>query len=319
MACGLAELGHKVVLFGANGSKVPPKGFLVEFGEPKGTVHCDWLEAERNAFNKVKDMFVDFDIICGNDWFGMEYSFKASHSSSHVCHVHHGHLNMDWWGKSKAPFKLNLIAISKWMQKVYESQGFTSRVCYNGVNLADYPLGKKAKRGDRLLWIGRIDNFKRPDFAIRVAQKANLGLDIVGGTFVQDPAYLEQIKSMCDGKRINFIPDAPHEVKLKLLQTCKAVLFTSKMGEPFGLVPIESNACGVSVLSTIDGATPETVKNGETGFLCANEEEMVENLKHVDMISSKKCRAWVEENFSLQTMSTAYLSRFNEMISGDEW
>jgi len=319
IAVGLAELGHKVVLFATNGSKVPPKGFLIEFGEPKSKVHCDWLEAERDAFNKVKDMFVDFDIILGSNWFGMEYAFKSSYPSSHVCHCHHGHLNMDWWGKSKAPFKLNLIAISKWMQKVYESQGFPSRVCYNGVNLDDYPMGKKAKRGDRLLWIGRIDSFKRPDFAIRVAQKANLGLDIVGGTFVQDPAYLEQIKSMCDGKKINFIPDAPHEVKLKLLQTCKAVLFTSKMGEPFGLVPIESNACGVSVLSTIDGATPETVKNGETGFLCANEEEMVENLKHVDLISAKKCRAWVEENFSVQTMSKAYLERFKEILTGDDW
>lgn len=318
LACGFAELGHKTVLFATNGSKIPPKGFLVEFGEPKGKVQCDWLEAEKTSYNKIKDMLTDFDVILGSNWFGMEYAFKATHPNSHVCHVHHGHLNLDWWKRSSPPFKLNLISISKWMQKVYESQGFKSRVCYNGVNLSDYPFSSK-KRNERLLWIGRIDTFKQPDFAIRVAQKANLGLDIIGGTFVQDTAYLERIKSMCDGKKITFIPDAPHEVKLNLLQTCKAVLFTSKMGEPFGLISPEANSCGTSVLSTIDGATPETVKNGETGFLCANEEEMVENLKYIDMINPKKCRQWVEENFSVQTMTKAYLARFDEILSGNEW
>ena len=318
VACGLAELGHKTVLFATNGSKVPPKGFLVEFGEAKGKVQCDWLEAEKTSYNKIKDMLTDFDVILGSNWFGMEYAFKASHPNAHVCHVHHGGISMEYWGKSKAPFKLNLIAISKCMQKVYESQGFSSRVCYNGVSLSDYTISHK-KRTERLLWIGRIDTFKQPDYAIRVAQKANLGLDIIGGTFVQDLAYLERIKGMCDGKKITFTPDASHEVKLKLLQTCKAVLFTSKMGEPLGLVPLEGAAVGAPVLSTIDGATPETVKNGETGFLCANEEEMVENLKHIDMINPKKCRQWVEENFSVQTMCKSYLSRFNEILSGDEW
>ncbi|MBU0906642.1 MAG: glycosyltransferase, partial [Nanoarchaeota archaeon] len=161
--------------------------------------------------------------------------------------------------------------------------------------------------------------FKQPDFAIKVAEKAKLPLTIVGGTFVQDPVYLDRIRSMCDGDKIKFIPDASHEVKVRLLQTCKAVLFTSKMGEPFGLVPVEANACGTCVLSTIDGATPETVKDGKTGFLCGNEDEMVENLRHVDMISAGKCRAWVEENFSHITMTNQYLARFNEILTGDEW
>jgi glycosyltransferase involved in cell wall biosynthesis len=319
LACGLAELGHKTVLFATNGSKVPPKGFLVEFGEPKGRVHCDWLEAERDAFNKYKHMLRDFDIILGSNWFGMEYAFKASNPTFKVAHVHHGDLSMKYWGRTKPPFKLNLIAISKWMQQGYASQGFVSRVCYNGINLADYPMAKKRKRTNWLLWIGRIDRFKQPDFAIRVAEKAKLPLTIVGGTFVQDPAYLSRIKSMCDGKRIRFIPDAPHDVKLRLLQTCKAVLFTSKMGEPFGLVPVEANACGACVLSTVDGATPETVRDGETGFLCGNEEEMAENLKHIDLVSAKKCRMWVEDKFSHIAMTKQYLARFNEILSGDEW
>ena len=46
---------------------------------------------------------------------------------------------------------------------------------------------------------------------------------------------------------------------------------------------------------------------------------MVENLKHVDLISPKKCRTWVEDNFSVQAMTKQYLSRFNEILLGDEW
>ena len=134
---------------------------------------------------------------------------------------------MDWWGKSKSPFLLNLIAISNWMQQVYASQGFTSRVVYNGIPIEEYPF--KAEKGDRLLFVGRLDSFKRPHIAIEVARKTGLGLDIVGGSFVGDIAYMESIKQACDGKQIKLYLDASQEEKVKLYQNAKACIFPSKM------------------------------------------------------------------------------------------
>ena len=315
-AYGFAELGHKVVLFATEGSTIPPKGFLVETGPAVNVVHADWLKAEQEHHARIQHMLGDFDIIWGNNWFGLEYLSKLRNPNLKVCHTHHGGLNMEWWGRSHPPFKLNLISISKWMQSVYRQQSFESRVCYNGINLDLYPYNQI--HGKRLLFIGRIDTFKQPDLAIRVAKKIGLGLDIIGGTFVQDNTYLENIKSMCDGKQIKFYPDVTHEFKVKMLRKCKAVLFTSKMGEPFGLVPIEAFACGAPVLSTVDGATPETIKDGEVGFLCRTEEDMVLRVKDLDMIKPEKCREWAK-NFSHVKMCEQYLTRFKEILNGDEW
>ncbi len=46
------------------------------------------------------------------------------------------------------------------------------------------------------------------------------------------------------------------------------LLPTGKPGESFGLAALESMACGVPVISTRLGGTPEVVVHEETGFLC---------------------------------------------------
>ncbi|RLI76732.1 hypothetical protein DRP04_12385, partial [Archaeoglobales archaeon] len=283
-------------------------------------------------YEVYKDRLKDLDIINGHNWFGFEYAAKAMNPSLRVCHTHHGGLNMEWWGKSKPPFKLNLIAISNWMKKVYEALGFSSRVCYNGINLKDYPL--KRKKGDRLLFVGRIDRFKQPHVAIQVAKKLGMGLDIVGGTFVQDPTYLERIRNLCDGKQIKFYPDAPHKVKVRLMQNAKCLIFPSRMGEPFGLVAVEAMACGTPVVALNDGAIEEVVKEG--GIVCDvfNKqitprgavysikrnpvEALTEAIKKISSISPFDCRKNAER-FSREKMAENYLTLYRQILDGQEW
>jgi glycosyltransferase involved in cell wall biosynthesis len=44
--------------------------------------------------------------------------------------------------------------------------------------------------------------------------------------------------------------------------------------EPFGLVMTEAIACGTPVIALPEGSAPELVRDGETGFLVADEREM---------------------------------------------
>lgn len=314
-ACALTELGHKVIVF-APGNKNPPKGFLYRTGEPINKVEVNWLEEERKMREVYKDKLVDFDITCGNNWFGWEYASKARDPSLKVCHVHHGGLNLEWWGRSKPPFKLNLIAISDWMVKVYASQGFTARRVYNGIDLGRYPY--KQDKGERLLYVGRFSTFKGPHVAIEVAEKLDMPIDLVGGTFVDSPEYLEKIKRMCDGDKVKMHPDAPHEVKLQLMQNAKCLLFPSKMGEPWGLVAAEAMATGTKVLALRDGAIPEVVKEG--GIVCDNPDEMVEAIKSgkLDGIKPETCRKNAER-FSRKIMAENYLTIYNQILAGDEF
>lgn len=317
LACGLTKLGHKVVIFAPKGSQIPLKGFVYETGEPLNTVQVDWLKAEEDMWKVYKDKLKEFDIINGMNWFGFEYASKNENPNLRICHTHHGHINPDWWCKNKPPFKLNFISLSKFMQAEYRNIGIESQYCYNGVDLDKYPY--QEKKGDRLLFVGRLDSFKRPHIAIEVAKKMNLSLDIVGGSFVGDVQYMNTIKQTCDGNQIKLYLDSNQEEKVRLYQNAKCVIFPSKMGEPFGLVGIEGLSCGTPVIASNDGGIPESIIDGKVGFICQDVNEMIEALKKIDKIDHMECRKWVAENFSREVMSQNYLKLYEKILAGEEW
>lgn len=329
VANGLTARGHKVVLYATDDSKAPKNGFLRKCGKAKSTVQVDWLQSEREMWQIYDRELDNFDIVMGSDWFGFEYASKVRNPSLKVCHLHHGGLNQEIWGRSKPPFKTNMIAISNWMKKVYESQGFPSQVSYNPVDLEKYQLWDKS-RSDALLFVGRLDKFKQPHIAIEVAKKLNMRLNIVGGSFVQDAVYLEMIKSQCDGLKIRLFLDATHAQKIDLYQAAKAVLFPSRMGEPFGLIVPEANACGTPVIGLRDGAIPETIDEGNSGFVVGAETGKHTELSDVNAlidgvlkldgsgITPEKCRRNAER-FSIPRVAERYEQLFKDVVSGYEW
>jgi len=317
LAHGLIKLGHKVVIFAPKGSQVPSNGFVYETGEPIDTVNVDWLKAEEDMWKVYKDKLKDFDIVHGHNWFGFEYAFKLENIKYKVLHTHHGHINQDWWCKTKPPYKLNFITLSKFMQAEAKTQGIESQYVYNGIDLNKYPY--QENKGDRLLFVGRLDSLKRPHIAIEIAKKMNLGLDIVGGSFVNDLNYLNQIKQQCDGNQIKLYLNATQEEKVKLYQNAKCVIFPSKMGEPFGLIVPEGSACGTAIIGSRDGAIPETIENGINGFVCDTVDEMCFAVERINEIKPESCRKRVEQNFTLEIMTKNYERFYREALEGKEW
>lgn len=319
LTCSLTELGQKVVLFAPKGSQVPPKGFLVETNEPVlkyGTDwrKVDWYEMEKHAYEVYKDKLEDFDIIHSHNWYHFPYMAKRENPHLKVCATHHGGLGF----KMKPCEKMNLIAISRFMAEIYAKQLNTHVVwVYNGIDLDAYPY--KAVKGDRLIFVGRFVSFKQPHIAIEVAKKLGLGLDLVGGAY-EEPYFSQQIKPQCDGKQIVLHQEASHKLKVKLLQNAKALLFPSKMGEPFGLVAIEANSCGTPVVALRDGAIPEVVQEEITGYVCNSMEEMAAMVQQVDKIKPENCRVIVENNFSRKIMAERYLKLYRKIVeNNEEW
>ena len=318
LAAGLAELGQDVTLFAARGSK-PVGDYEVfetidpvfDFGTDWGKI--DWYEKEKAHYETFKDRLKEYDIVHGHGWFAFEYLAKRDGLASHVCHTHHGGLN---W-KSRPCEKTNLIAISRFMAETYSRQlGTHVKWVYNGIDLDAYPY--KAVKGDRLIYVGRFVSFKGVHIAIEVAKRLGMGLDLVGGAY-EEPYFSEQVKPHCEGEQIVLHEKAPHELKVRLLQDAKALLFPSKMGEPFGLVAIEANSCGTPVVALRDGAIPEVVIEEVNGFVCNSMEEMAAMVGQVDKIKPLNCRNLVEQNFSRNIMSQRYLDLFRAILAGAEW
>ena len=73
---------------------------------------------------------------------------------------------------------------------------------------------------------------------------------------------------------IEYLGEVTHGEKVELLQNARATLFPIEWEEPFGLVMIESMACGTPVIATRWGAVPEVIEHGRSGIIVDNYREM---------------------------------------------
>jgi glycosyltransferase involved in cell wall biosynthesis len=97
-------------------------------------------------------------------------------------------------------------------------------------------------------------------------------------------------------------------------------LISSHNCEPFGLAPVEANACGLPVICFDNGAMRETIVHGETGFLVKSVAE-VEDLIRTNAVAGIKADACRKnaERFSTKAMVDAYEALAKEAVEGGGW
>jgi len=79
------------------------------------------------------------------------------------------------------------------------------------------------------------------------------------------------------------------------------------MAEPFGLVLIESMACGTPVIAFSRGAVPEIIENNVTGFVVETVEQAVAAVERLPELDRTKIRKRFDARFSDTRMTDAYL------------
>ena len=214
----------------------------------------------------------------------------------------------------------NLIGISNAHSlAVSAALGVPVEYVYNGLPVETFPFQKE--KGDRFLYLGRIARFKGPHLAIHLADKLGVPLDVCGeDRFVGDPSYVHQVMNACRRMAV-YRGEVRLERKLELLKNAKAVLFPAIWPEPFGLVPIEANACGTPVvaLDYPGSAISEIIEDGVNGFLCKTLDEMAAAMKNVGDIKPEECRRVVEEKFTARLMAERYVKLYGRVAAGDGW
>ncbi len=104
--------------------------------------------------------------------------------------------------------------------------------------------------------------------------------------------------------------------KLDLLAGAEALINPILWPEPFGLVMIEAMATGTPVLAFPEGAAPEIVDHGITGFLCKDEDDMVKRLASIGDIDRAACRNAVQRRFTIERMVEDHLVLYRRLIAG---
>ena len=165
-----------------------------------------------------------------------------------------------------------------------------------------------------LAFLGRISPEKRPDRAIEIARRAGLPLRIAAKVDNADRAYFErQIEPLLADPLVEFVGEIGDADKSEFLGNARALLFPIDWPEPFGLVVIESMACGTPVIAFARGSVPEVVEDGVTGFVVHNIEEAVRAVSRVPELDRREVRRRFEQRFSAERMASDYLEIYRQL------
>lgn len=202
------------------------------------------------------------------------------------------------------------VSISNNQRRPAPNLNYISTI-YNGVRLDKFPFSES--HNNYLLFVGRLHPEKGVAEAVEAALKADERLIIIGPP-VTGEYWDKRVKPYLGGK-IEYIGYAPREGLFEYYQKAKAVLVPIMWEEPFGLVMIESMACGTPVIAFRRGSVPEIVEEGRNGFVVDSVEKMTEAIKKIDTISRKECRKTVEERFTIEKMVDGYEAAFEKIIN----
>lgn len=212
--------------------------------------------------------------------------------------------------------KVHHVAISKKQEQDYvvaEEVYLKNHACiHNGIPVEQFEFNDKPK--DYLLFIGYINKNKGADIAVQVAHKLGMRLILAGSNATEEVFFKEHIEPYLSEK-IQYVGKVDFAQKNKLYKNAIAKLAPIAWHEPFGLTIVEAQACGTPVIAFDKGAAAEIIKDGETGFIVNTEREMIEAVKKISGIDRKKCRAWVEENFSVKKMVDEYEKYYYRIIN----
>ncbi|MGD2043263.1 MAG: glycosyltransferase, partial [Acidimicrobiia bacterium] len=158
-----------------------------------------------------------------------------------------------------------------------------ARVIHHGLDPGAFSFG--GGTGGYVLFLGRMSADKGVHLAARVARRANRRLLIAAK--LQDPLeqryFHEKVEPLL-GDEVIHLGEVDATTKKDLLEGAVALINPIQWPEPFGLVMIEALASGTPVVALSEGAAPEIVDHGVTGFLCGDESEMVQALSSIEDI-----------------------------------
>jgi glycosyltransferase involved in cell wall biosynthesis len=175
-------------------------------------------------------------------------------------------------------------------------------------------LSVHRKAGRYLAFLGRISPEKRVDRAIAIATACGQSLRIAAKVDRADRAYFEhEIRHLIDHPLVEFIGEIDESQKADFLGGAAALLFPIDWPEPFGLVMIESLACGTPVVAFRGGSVAEVIDHGVTGFVVDTLEEAIEATRRVPALDRGRCRAVFERRFSVTRMAADYLRLYEAL------
>ncbi len=349
---GLHKLGHRSIVACSGDSHVFGERFTTieksfsEYWSKK--THMQRANARRHLIKSLQRAKKgDIDIIHMHDAVMVEYIFKGVLKNPvpivmtlHVPAQDQGSFKR--WNESLlSSSNAYFVPISEYQRKQHYGLVNAQKVIHHGIDVEDYPFKSELGRQDYLFSIGRITKDKGQDKAIEIAKKTGSRLILAGNVQnkAKDRAFFKILKKSIDlvinagkpfsgsdyyekvmkpildsDKQIIYIGEVDSAQKKLWYRHARATLFPIQWGEPFGLVLIESMACGTPVVAFNKGSVPELVIHGKTGLVVDSIDHMIEAVKAIRLINPSDCRSHVKDNFSIISMAEKYSELYQWIV-----
>ncbi|SMF84278.1 Glycosyltransferase involved in cell wall bisynthesis [Paenibacillus uliginis N3/975] len=283
----LVRRGHKVYLFAALGSR--SKANLITY--PKGFRH------KNIAGFVIRKTPERADII-------HDHTFRSALGQANLniptlCTIH-----IPDRRRVKYPVYVSKSA----RQLMGNNKGF---YVYNGINTSEYEFS--IEKHGYLLFIGRIIRDKGILQAIEVAEKTGKKL-IIAGPVKDLHFFRREVKPRIQkNAKIRYVGPVGGKLKQQLFKHAECVLFPTLLEEQFGLVMIESMACGTPVLALRNGAVPEVLSEFPN-LICNTVSEMIVKVRQKNYPPPLILRKYVIKRFTNKKMTDSYLRIYQDVI-----
>jgi glycosyltransferase involved in cell wall biosynthesis len=314
----LDRRGHEVTTFASGDSEVPgrlvptvpaalrPEGYM---GDP-----MPYFLATMRA---VLDHASEFDLIHSHlEWSSL---LLARVSPVPVVSTFHGRLDLPWAAEALTDPPAGLVAISENQASTHPEVPWT--VIHNGLTLTDAPFERR--RGDAMCFVGRVAPEKGIVEALEIARIVGRPLRIAAKVAPIGPErqYFDAVFEpalKAAGGDVEFLGELTEGDRDELFAESFVSLMPGAWPEPFGLVAIESLACGTPVIARRIGALPEIIRDGVDGFFGDDVTQLAYKVEGAADLDRAGIRTSVIERFSAQRMTDGYEALYRQMLGIDD-
>lgn len=301
--------GHTVTTFASGDSDVP--GTLVPTApralRPAGIADdaFPWLVVTAREV-VARARAGEFDVVHTH----LEYlgALIAEAAPVPVVATHHGRVDHPAAARALHASPAHHVAISE-HQAATQPDARWAAVVHNGLTLHEAPF--EGRRDDALVFVGRVSPEKGVVEAIEIARRAGRPLRIAAkiGPTPHEQAYAKEVFEPAlerAGADVEFLGELDGPARDRLVAGSYATLMPGAWPEPFGLVAIESLACGTPVIARRVGALPEIVRERVDGFFGDDVPHLASLVDRVGGLDRARIRRDVIDRFSASRMADGY-------------
>lgn len=324
----LVKMGHDVTLFASADSKTSAKLVPIWPEAISRDKYGHLMDPQTFTTWSVSEAFIrhkEFDIIHSHAGGFVAGHFAGAISTPVVATIHNA-VSYDFL-KQFPPEYLQYFENLEEKHRAYTHPVAVSRfqastlkhpthVIQNGIPLADFEYLENP--GEYFAFLGYLTPDKGCSEAIQAVLQSNEKLMIAGSTRDDDPRgiayYKEKIEPFIDNVQIKSVGILTHDQKVDFFKKAKGTLMPIQWDEPFGLVAIESMACGTPVIAWDRAAMPEIIEHGVSGYLVTSIESMAGRIKEINKIPRINARKRVEDHFSAEKMAAKYVDFYLSLL-----